>query len=185
MAISPKLATEVEQRARRIELILMDVDGVLTDGRILLLPSRDGRIREVKMFDVQDGVGISFAHRVGLRTGLLTGRTSMSVVARAKELRMEIIEQGSHNKLDSYEKIKVMARLEDAAIAYMGDDYQDLPVLRRAGLAAAPANAQPEIQQVCHLVTQREGGRGAVRELMDFIIKAQGKWEQIMARYRA
>ena len=184
MAISPETKNDAEKRARRVELILMDVDGVLTDGRILLIPDGGG-VQEVKMFDVQDGVGITFAHRVGLRTGVLTGRISASVLARARELGMEIVEQGSHNKLESYSKIKAATNLEDAAIAYIGDDYQDLPVLRRAGLAVAPANAQEEVKQACHLVTERAGGRGAVREALDFILRAQGKWDQIMTRYRA
>lgn len=185
MSISPKAPNDVEQRARRVELVLLDVDGVLTDGRILLIPDGAGRVQEVKMFDVEDGVGITFAHRAGLRTGVLTGRVSPSVVARTRELGMEIVEQGSHNKLDSYTKIKTAAKLEDPVIAYMGDDYQDLPVLRRAGLAMAPANAQPEVKTSCHIVTERAGGRGAVREALEFILRAQGKWEEITSRYRA
>jgi 3-deoxy-D-manno-octulosonate 8-phosphate phosphatase (KDO 8-P phosphatase) len=184
MATSLKAAPDAEQRARRVELILMDVDGVLTDGRILLIPDVAGRVQEVKMFDVQDGVGITFAHRVGLRTGVLTGRISASVIARTRELGIEIVEQGSHNKLESYSKIKAAAKLEDYVIAYLGDDYQDLPVLRRVGLAVAPANAQEEVKQACHIVTERAGGRGAVREALDFILRAQGKWDEIMTRYR-
>jgi 3-deoxy-D-manno-octulosonate 8-phosphate phosphatase (KDO 8-P phosphatase) len=176
---------DAADRAKRVELILMDVDGVLTDGQILLIPSGAGGVQEVKTFNVQDGVGITFAHRAGLRTGLLTGRWSESTLARAKELGIELVEQGSHNKLETFAKMRAQAQLEEAAIAYIGDDMQDLPVLRRAGFAVAPSNAQDEVKQVCHLVTERAGGHGAVREALDFILKAQGKWEQVMARYRA
>ena len=179
------ISGDAEERARHVQLILMDVDGVLTDGSILLLPSGPDGVQEVKTFNVHDGVGISFAHRAGLRTGVLTGRTSSSVVARARELGMEIVEQGSHNKLETYNKIRERVKLDDAAIAYMGDDYQDLPILRRAGLAMAPANASEEIKKACHIVTENSGGRGAVREAMEFILKAQGKWEKILTRYRA
>ncbi|MBI4465686.1 MAG: HAD hydrolase family protein [Acidobacteria bacterium] len=163
----------------------MDVDGVLTSGQILLIPDGRGGVQEVKVFDVQDGVGITFAHRVGLRTGVVTGRRSESVAARAKELGMEIVEQGSQNKLETYEKIRAATQLPDQQIAFLGDDLQDLPVLRRVGFAVAVANAQPEAKEACHLVTEREGGRGAVREAMEFILRAQGKWEQILERYRA
>ena len=176
---------DAEERARRIELVLMDVDGVLTDGSIILLPDGQGSVQEVKIFNVQDGVGIVFAHRAGLRTGVLTGRRSVSVTARAQELGIEIVEQGSHNKLESYAKICSAAQLGDASIAYIGDDMQDLPILRRAGLAVAPADAQEEVKCACHLVTGRDGGRGAVREALDFILRAQGKWDQVASRYRA
>ena len=176
---------DAEQRARRVELILMDVDGVLTDGSIVLLPDSHGGVQEVKIFNVQDGVGISFARRAGLRLGVLTGRTSASVTARAQELGMEIIEQGSHNKLETYHAIRERVKLDDTVIAYMGDDYQDLPILRRAGLAIAPANAQDELKKICHVVTERSGGQGAVREALDFILKTQNKWEKITDRYRA
>ncbi len=186
---SPYYSADAEERARRVELILMDVDGVMTDGRILLIPSQlipnqQGEPQEVKMFDVGDGVGVTFAHRVGLRTGIITGRRSESVTARAKELGMEIVEQGSWNKLETYEKVRTAVKLDDSRIAYIGDDLQDLPVLRRVGFAVGPANAQAEIKEVCHMVTRREGGRGAVREALDFILRAQGKWDQIMERYR-
>lgn len=181
----PYRSSDAEERARRVQLILMDVDGVLTDGQILLVPDGHGAVQEVKMFDVQDGVGITFAHRVGLRTGILTGRRSESVAARAKELGMEIVEQGSHNKLETYAKIRIDAKVGDSQVAYIGDDMQDLPILRRVGFAVAVANAQEELKKVCHFVTEHPGGRGAVREALDFLLRAQGKWDEIMARYRA
>ena len=177
------LTPDAEVRARRVELILMDVDGVLTDGRILLITDGRGRVNEVKMFDVQDGVGITFVHRVGLRTGIITGRNSESAAFRAKELGMEIVEQGTWNKLETYEKVRKAVGLEDQQIAFIGDDLQDLPILRRAGFAVGVANARPEVKEVCHLVTECKGGRGAVREALEFILRAQGKWEKIMARY--
>jgi 3-deoxy-D-manno-octulosonate 8-phosphate phosphatase (KDO 8-P phosphatase) len=180
----PCLTSDADERARRVELILMDVDGVLTDGRILLLPDAQGNVQEINAFDVQDGVGITFAHRAGLRTGIITGRNSVSVAFRAKELGIEIIEQGSWNKLETYTKVRAAVNLDDAQIAFIGDDLQDLPVLRRVGFAAGPANAQPEIKQVCHMVTQKEGGRGAVREALNYILRVQGKWEKIMERYQ-
>ena len=176
---------EAEERARHIQLILMDVDGVMTSGQILLIPDGSGGVQEIKIFDVQDGVGITFAHRVGLRTGIVTGRSSESVTARAKELGMEIVEQGIWNKLETYEKIRAATQLQDQQIAFLGDDLQDLPVLRRVGLAVAVANAQPEVKEACHFVTGCEGGRGAVREAIEFILRAQGKWEQVVARYLA
>lgn len=176
---------DAEERARRVELILMDVDGVLTNGQIVLMPDGRGGIQEVKMFDVQDGVGITFAHRAGLRTGFVTGRTSESVAARARELGVEILEQGTWNKLETYEKIRNATELQDQQIAFLGDDFQDLPVLRRVGFAVAVANAQPGVKEICHLVTQQEGGRGAVREALDFLLRAQGKWDQVIARYSA
>jgi 3-deoxy-D-manno-octulosonate 8-phosphate phosphatase (KDO 8-P phosphatase) len=178
-------ALDIEARARRVELILMDVDGVLTDGRILLIPDSRGAIHEVKAFDVQDGVGITFIHRAGLRSGIITGRASESVAARAKELRMEILEQGTWKKLETYEKVRERLQLDDSKIAFIGDDLQDLPILRRVGLAVGVANSVPEVKAVCHLVTERAGGRGAVREALEFILRAQGKWDKIMERYLA
>jgi len=176
---------DAEQRASRIELVLMDVDGVMTDGQILIIPDVHGAPHEYKFFNTHDGVGLTFARRVGLRLGVLTGRVSESVSARAKELGMEIVEQGSWNKLETYEKIRTQAGLEDARICYMGDDLQDLPVLRHVGFAVGVANAEEEVKKACHLVTRREGGRGAIREALEFIIRAQGKWDQIKARYLA
>ncbi|MSO18885.1 MAG: 3-deoxy-D-manno-octulosonate 8-phosphate phosphatase [Acidobacteria bacterium] len=171
------------ERAKRVEFILMDVDGVMTDGRIYLIPDGSGGCREMKTFDVSDGVAITFAHRVGLRTGILTGRASDSVTWRAKDLGISIVEQGSHNKIESYIKLLDEHELTDAILCYIGDDWQDLPMMRRAALAVAPANACDDVKKVAHIVTEKSGGRGAVREAIEFILKAQNKWDDAVKRY--
>jgi 3-deoxy-D-manno-octulosonate 8-phosphate phosphatase (KDO 8-P phosphatase) len=176
-------SAEALERARRVEFILMDVDGVLTNGQIMLIPDGNGGCREMKTFDVSDGVAITFAQRVGLRTGILTGRSSDSVTWRARDLGIAIVEQGSHNKAESYLKLLAEHRLNESTLCYIGDEWQDLPNLSRAGLAVAPANACAEVKQVAHLVTEHSGGAGAVREAIEFILKAQDKWKDAVARY--
>jgi 3-deoxy-D-manno-octulosonate 8-phosphate phosphatase (KDO 8-P phosphatase) len=171
-------------RARRIDFILMDVDGVLTNGQILLIPDGAGGCREMKAFDVSDGVAITFAHRVGLRTGILTGRASDSTAWRARDLGINIVEQGSHNKGESYLKLVAEHKLNESTLCYIGDDWQDLPNLRRAALAIAPANACAEIRAAAHIVTEHSGGAGAVREALEFILKAQNKWQDAVRRYQ-
>ena len=172
------------ERARRIKFILMDVDGVMTDGRIHLIPDGSGGCREMKVFDVTDGAAVAYAQRVGLRCGILTGRTSDSVTWRAKELGIAIVEQGSSNKGESYTKLTRQHKLSDATLCYMGDDWQDLPNMRRAALAIAPANACDELKQSAHIVTGKSGGYGAVREAIEFILKAQDKWNEAVKRYQ-
>jgi 3-deoxy-D-manno-octulosonate 8-phosphate phosphatase (KDO 8-P phosphatase) len=181
----PYISPDALERAKRIEMVLFDVDGCLTDGQILIVPGSNGVVHEYKQFNTQDGVGLSFARRIGLRLGILSGRTSETVAIRVRELGMEVIEQGSLDKLDTYSKIREQVKLTDAQIAFMGDDVQDLPCLRRAGLAIGPANAQKDIRQYCHIITEHAGGHGAARDALEFIIRAQGKWDQIMARYLA
>jgi 3-deoxy-D-manno-octulosonate 8-phosphate phosphatase (KDO 8-P phosphatase) len=179
----PTISYDAVDRAKRIELILLDVDGVLTDGLILVIPDAQGVSHEYKMFNTQDGLGLSIARHLGLRFGLISGRASETVTARARELGIEIVEQATVNKLEVYDRIKQKTKLEDSQIAFMGDDIQDLPPLRRVGLAIGPANARDDIRKYLHLITSREGGRGAVREALEFIIRAQGMWEQVMSRY--
>ena len=177
------LAGDAEERARRVELILMDVDGVMTDGQILIMPDARGVTHEYKMFNTRDGFGLSIARRAGLRLGILSGRVSDSVSTRAAELGMEIVEQGSLDKLATYHKIRAHTRFDDVQIAFMGDDVQDLPVLRHTGFAVAVADAHPDVKSACQLVTTAEGGHGAVREALEFILRAQGKWGHAMAPY--
>src|SRR5690349_18775489 len=149
-------------RAKQVEFILMDVDGVLTNGQILLIPDGNGGCRETKAFDVSDGVAITFAHRVGLKTGILSGRASDSITWRARDLGISVVEQGSHNKGESFRKLVADHHLDESTICYIGDDWQDLPNMRRAALAVAPANACKEVKEAAHIVTARAGGHGAV-----------------------
>ena len=166
----------VREKAKPIRMIMMDVDGVLTDGRILY--SAEGV--EIEAFHVRDGVGLRAAQRTGLVTALLTGRVSVAVARRAKELGISEIHQGVADKVGTYETLLRRYGLTDAAVAYIGDDVNDLPLLARAGLSAAPADAAEEVMAKVAYVTARGGGQGAVREVIELILKAQGKWEQVI-----
>jgi len=174
-----RLASDVADRARRVKLILMDVDGVLTDGRIIL----QAEVDEAKGFDSRDGVGIRLAQKAGLMTGVITGRLSIATTRRASELRMEEYHQRVFRKVEVYESILRARRIPPQAVCFIGDDLVDVPIMRRTGFAAAPANARPEAMRVAHMVTSLEGGRGAVREVIDFILKAQGLWSQATEGY--
>jgi len=166
----------VQERAKSIRMIVMDVDGVLTDGRILY--STDGA--EIEAFFVRDGLGLRAAQRAGLLTAILTGRASGAVARRAKELAISEIHLGIANKMETYETILHRHGLTDEAVAYLGDDLNDLPLLARAGLSVAPADAADEVKARVAYVTALAGGRGAVREAIELILKAQGRWEGAM-----
>lgn len=170
---------KIVERARRVRLLLLDCDGVLTDGRILMLPTGD----ETKVFDVKDGHALVMLHRAGLRSGIISGRKSAVVRARANELGIAHLHEMAWVKTEAYEKILAEENLATEAVCYVGDDVVDIPLLRRAGLAVAVADAVDEVKQFAHLVTRRAGGHGAVREVIELILKAQGKWEEAMARY--
>jgi 3-deoxy-D-manno-octulosonate 8-phosphate phosphatase (KDO 8-P phosphatase) len=156
----------------------MDVDGVLTDGGII--HGSDGI--ELKKFNAQDGAGVTLARLAGLKVGVLTGRTSAAVKKRSAELKFDVVSQGHFTKIDEYERICSEFGLDDVEVAYIGDDIPDLPVLRRVGFSAAPANARSEIKAEVDWVTTSSGGCGAVRELMDRILKTQQKWEPAVRR---
>ena len=166
----------VTARAKKIRVLLMDVDGVLTDGRIWLLSRRDGTASEIKGFSAYDGAGLKLARAAGLRTGLITGRESSAVAQRARECEIEFVYQGRATKLGSYEEVLRATGASDREVAYVGDDLPDLPLLQRAGFAVAVANAAPEVKRAAHYVTSHSGGDGAVREVIELIVKAQGKW---------
>lgn len=176
---------EFARRARRVRLLLLDVDGVLTDGHIYLLSQPDGTAQEMKVFHSQDGAAMKLARIMGLRTGLITGRDSAANTRRAREMRLEFVLQKRAKKLPAYEEILRRAGLSDADVAYMGDDLPDLPVLARVGLAIAPGNAAPEVKRAAHYVTRRRGGGGAVREAVEAILRAQGVWRKAIGKAEA
>ena len=166
----------VDARAKRVRLVLLDVDGVLTDGKVLLHP--DGT--ESKHFDIKDGTGIVLAQRAGLGVGFLSARTSAPTAQRAAQLGVTLVRQGVASKLDTYGEIADELMLDDEQIAYMGDDVVDLPVLMRVGLSAAPSNAVEEVRTRVHWVSSSSGGDGAARELIELILRAQGKWDHLL-----
>jgi 3-deoxy-D-manno-octulosonate 8-phosphate phosphatase (KDO 8-P phosphatase) len=179
------LPAEAALRARAVRFLLLDVDGILTDGRLYFLSGAPGtEMQEVKGFDTKDGLGITLARRAGIEVGLLSGRRSAAVTRRAEELGMVEVLEGAAPKLPVYDDLLARRKLTDPQICYMGDDIVDIPILRRAGLAATTADAHPEAKQAAHVVTVLPAGRGAVREIVDGILRAQGRWEQIMAPYR-
>jgi 3-deoxy-D-manno-octulosonate 8-phosphate phosphatase (KDO 8-P phosphatase) len=163
----------------------MDVDGVLTDARIYLQSLPDGSAVEMKAFNAYDGAGLKMARACGIRTGIITGRESAATSRRAREMGMDFVYQKRADKLPAYEEILRRAKRNDVEVAYVGDDLPDLPLLARVGLAVAVANAAPEVQRAAHYVTRRSGGDGAIREVVELILKAQGKWAAAVRSARA
>ena len=171
--------SDLVERAKNIKLLILDCDGVLTDGRILMTAEGD----EMKTFDVRDGHGLVMFHRAGLRSAIISGRKSAVVQRRAKELGIAHVYEMAWVKLEPYQEILEAEGLEDRQVCYVGDDVVDIPLLRRAGLAVAVADAVAEVKAHSHYVTSAQGGRGAVREIIELILKAQGKWDDLMLRY--
>ena len=166
-------------KASAIRMILMDVDGVLTDGGI----TYEGGDTELKRFNIQDGMGITMAVKAGLMAGILTGRSSSMVERRARELSIGIVKQGFHTKIDGFNEILAESGVTAAQIAYIGDDIQDLPVLWRAGFSAAPSNAVAEVLSEVDYVCQRPGGHGAVREFIDLLLAEKGIKAEVIAAF--
>jgi 3-deoxy-D-manno-octulosonate 8-phosphate phosphatase (KDO 8-P phosphatase) len=173
-----KFPPKVMRRASRIRVLLMDVDGTMTPRFVCLQSFPDGSVAEMKMFNAHDGAGIKLAALMGIRTGLITGRESPATARRAREGNMEFIAQGQPKKIEAYKAIIVRAGVADEEVAYVGDDLPDLPLLERAGLAVAVADAVPEVKRVAHYITTARGGEGAVREVVELILKSQGKWKK-------
>jgi 3-deoxy-D-manno-octulosonate 8-phosphate phosphatase (KDO 8-P phosphatase) len=169
----------MEKQLAKIKLLLLDVDGVLTDGRIIY----DSQGNELKAFDVKDGHGLKMVQRAGIRVGIITGRDSVVVSRRAQELGIEILYQGALRKLEPYLEILSEQNLLDEQVAYVGDDIVDLPILQRVGFSATVADAVPDVLPSVDYIATRPGGRGAVREICDLLLQASGQWEEITKRY--
>ena len=180
-----KIPLALKKRAAKIKVVLMDVDGTLTDGSVTLLSQPDGSALEIKTFDAHDGQGMSLAHTAGLRTGVITGRQSAAVRRRMKELSVEFVYEKQPHKIPAYEEILQRAGVAEDEVAYLGDDLPDLTVMRRVGLAVAVGNATPEVRRAAHYTTIRAGGKGAARELIELILKSKGIWDKMIDKARA
>jgi 3-deoxy-D-manno-octulosonate 8-phosphate phosphatase (KDO 8-P phosphatase) len=174
---------DLQARASRIKLLLMDIDGTLTNGGVCLIsmPGVEG-IAEMKVFNSRDGAGIKLAGIMGIRTGFITGRSSPAVEHRARELSVDYVYLGQSTKMAAFEECIQKAGVTADETAYLGDDLPDIPVASRAGLAVAVADAAPEVKAACHYVTQAKGGEGAAREVIELILKAQGRWDEAVPR---
>ena len=170
---------EIERRAMRIKLLLMDCDGVLTDGRLTLLDNGD----EQKTFHTRDGHGLVLLHRAGLRSGIISGRSSRAVERRARELGIAYVRQGAWDKIKDFTELLAEAGVTEDEVAFIGDDVTDIPLMHRAQFAVAVADAGEETRAAAHYITQLPGGYGAVREVTEIILKAQGRWTELMRRY--
>ena len=174
---------QLQQRAAKIRLLLMDVDGVLTEGLLYNIPGPDGDYIETKGFNALDGIALQWLAWNGIHTGVISGRVSKAMEVRAAQVGMTYVYQGHIEKVPILEEIVKRSGVELEAVAYAGDDLTDVPILRCVGLAFAPANARPEVQRCVHHVTSAAGGRGAVREIAEILLTAQGYWAGLLKKY--
>ena len=183
LSLAALASPEVLARARRIKLFLMDVDGTITDGGVCLISTTAAEgetpiVSEMKVFNAQDGQGLTLAHTMGIRTGFITGRKSPAVAKRAQENKVTYVYLGQAKKTQAFEECMEKAGVTEEEVCYMGDDLPDIPLAKRAGLAVCVADGAPELKAVCHYVTKRLAGRGTAREVIELILKAQGRWEE-------
>ena len=173
---------EVLERARRIKVFLMDVDGTVTDGGVCLIAATDesgsSTVSEMKVFNAQDGQGLSLAHTMGIKTGFITGRHSPAVQRRAQEMKVDYVYLGQAKKTAAFEEVLQKADVTPEEVCYMGDDLPDMPLAGRVGLAVCVADGAPELKAICHYTTHRQAGHGTAREVVELILKAQGRWEE-------
>ncbi|HKW97405.1 MAG TPA: HAD hydrolase family protein [Bryobacteraceae bacterium] len=174
---------DINQLAARIQLLLMDVDGVMTDGHLYNVPDAAGNLVETKGFDSQDGIALQWMAWKGIKTGLISGRVSPATVERARQTKFTYVYQGHTEKIPIFEEILRDSKLDPSEVGYIGDDLTDLIVMRRVGFAVATANARPEVKARAHYVTSKPGGCGAVREVIELIFKAKGLWGDVLRKY--
>lgn len=169
----------IEERAKKVKLLILDVDGVLTDGNIIYADSRE----ELKNFSVKDGFGMSLLDKAGIKSIIITAKKSRALIRRAKEMWVAKVYQNAVDKMRAYEQVLMAFKLTDEEVCYIGDDLIDIPILKRVGLAVGVADGADELRDVVHYITRRQGGKGAVREVIDIILKSQGKWEKVTRKY--
>jgi len=174
---------DIQAQAAKIKLLLMDVDGVLTNGKLYNVPNPEGKMVETKGFDSQDGIGLQWLSWHGVKTGVISGRLSPATEERARQTKMSYVYQGHIEKIPILEEILADAKIDSDEVAYIGDDFTDITIMHRVGLAIATANARAEVKREAHYVTQAVGGDGAVREVVELLLKAQGNWEKILQHY--
>jgi 3-deoxy-D-manno-octulosonate 8-phosphate phosphatase (KDO 8-P phosphatase) len=174
---------DVLARAARVRLLLMDVDGVMTDGTYWQVPDGAGGLAEIKAFDSQDGIAFQWLHRFGIQAGVISGRVSVATAERARSARFAHVYQGHVEKIPILEEILEKSGLPAEQVAYVGDDFTDVVVMHRVGLAVAVANAKPEVKAEAHWTTTSPGGHGALREVVELLLKAQGRWPEILRHY--
>lgn len=182
---SSNISPAIRKRAAKIKVVLMDVDGTITDGSVTLLSQPDGSALEIKTFDAHDGQGISLARTAGLRMGVITGRESAALRRRMKELNVEFVYEKQAHKIAAFEEILKKAGVAESEVAFLGDDLPDLTVMHRVGLAVAVGNAAPEVKKAAHYTTARNGGKGAARELVELVLRAKGIWGEMIDKARA
>jgi 3-deoxy-D-manno-octulosonate 8-phosphate phosphatase (KDO 8-P phosphatase) len=175
--------SNVTELAAHIRLLLMDVDGVMTDGKVYGVPGASGNVAESKGFDTQDGIALQWLSWKGLTTGLISGRISPATAERAKQCNMKYVYQGHIKKIPILEEILADSGIPRNQVAYIGDDLTDVVVMNRVGLSIATANARPEVKRSAMHVTERRGGEGAVREVAELLLKAQGHWDDLLRKY--
>jgi 3-deoxy-D-manno-octulosonate 8-phosphate phosphatase (KDO 8-P phosphatase) len=180
---SPLTEKDLHALGSRIKILLMDVDGVLTDGRLYFLPGPDGKMTETKAFDSQDGIALRWLSWYHIKTGVISGRDSPATLERAQQVNMTWVFQGHIEKIPLLEKIIAEANVPKEEIAYVGDDLTDIVIMRRVGLSFATANARPEVKRAATAVTEAPGGSGAIREVIEVLLKSYGVWEEILKKY--